>query len=232
MDFEFIKYIKDEWFPQLKRKNIDDVIKSAGGADKVMVLSVDMIVGFCCKGRLASPRINAIIRPIINLFKLSYSKGIRDFILTQDLHSEDSEEFKQFGPHAVGDSEEADTIEEIKGLDFFNLFKIFPKKTISSFTGTKLEGYIKSKDSINTFIIVGNCTDLCVYQLALALKLISNEGKLKWNIVLPEECSATYHLSVEDAEKINTLPHCGDTLRLIFLYHMSLNGIEVVKKIV
>jgi hypothetical protein len=35
-------------------------------------------------------------------------------------------------------------------------------------------------------------------------------------------------MPVDVARSLGILPHAGDLLHLIFLYHMALNGIEVV----
>lgn len=231
-DYSFINYLKSAWFTALKNKSIDEIIKTSNGSCNIAVLSVDMINGFCHKGNLASPRIKKIINPVINLFKLAHKKGIKNFVLVQDSHSMDAEEFNQFGPHCISRTKEADVIPEMKNLKFFNSLKIITKKTISAFTGTELEKYIKNNKNLNSFIVVGNCTDLCVYQLAIGLKVLSNKKKFGWNVIVPESCVNTYHMSLENAKKMNLPPHEGNIMHLIFLYHLGLNGIEVVREIV
>jgi hypothetical protein len=42
----------------------------------------------------------------------------------------------------------------------------------------------------------------------------------------------TYHISVEVAGQLGVLPHEGDLLHRIFLYHLALNRIEVVRELV
>jgi len=50
-------------------------------------------------------------------------------------------------------------------------------------------------------------------------------------VIVPANCVQTWHLSVEDAEDLPAMPHHGDLLHTVFLYHMALNGIEVVSEI-
>jgi hypothetical protein len=38
-------------------------------------------------------------------------------------------------------------------------------------------------------------------------------------------------MPIEVANAIGALPHNGDFLHLVFLYHMRLNGVEVVREI-
>jgi hypothetical protein len=37
---------------------------------------------------------------------------------------------------------------------------------------------------------------------------------------------------VDVARRLGGLPHAGDLLHLIFLYHMALNGIEIVREVI
>jgi hypothetical protein len=50
-------------------------------------------------------------------------------------------------------------------------------------------------------------------------------------VIVPANCTQTWHLSVDDARDGPKMPHHGDMLHATFLYHMALNGIEVVKEI-
>jgi hypothetical protein len=49
---------------------------------------------------------------------------------------------------------------------------------------------------------------------------------------VPENCVDTYDLPVEAARELGVAPHDGDLLHKVFLYHMALNAVEVVKEIV
>jgi len=84
---------------------------------------------------------------------------------------------------------------------------------------------------MSTAVIVGDCTDLCVHQTAMHLKLYANAHNLKMRIIVPENAVQTYDIPVAMAREIGALAHSGDILHLLFLYHMRLNGIEVVRDI-
>jgi nicotinamidase-related amidase len=76
-------------------------------------------------------------------------------------------------------------------------------------------------------IVVGDCTDLCVYQAAMHLRLRANAaGDRGFEVVVPEDCVQTYDLPVETAQRLGALPHDGDLLHGLFLYHLALNGVQ------
>lgn len=199
--------------------------------DEVAVISVDMINAFCRQGVLASPRIQNIIKPCAGLLKNLRKHNVKNFIFTQDYHLENSPEFNNFPPHAVKGSAEAEMIREFKNLPFSRLFKIVPKKSINSFIGTKLDNALTKIKKLKTIIVIGNCTDLCVYHLAAHLKLKANAEGLPWKIIVPANCVQTYDITVNDASKIKAFAHPGDMFHYLFLYHMHLNGVAVVKEI-
>ena len=61
--------------------------------------------------------------------------------------------------------------------------------------------------------------------------MIANANNLKVNVIVPENCVETYDTSVKTAESLKIMPHDGNLIHTMFLYHMKLNGIEVVKEL-
>jgi nicotinamidase-related amidase len=197
----------------------------------VALFSVDMINGFCHEGTLSSPHIQAIIPAVVEAFKEAYAIGIRHFILAQDCHSPDSVEFGDFPPHCLAGTHETKTIPELARLPFADLYTVVTKNSLNAFHGTQLNAWLEAHHDLSTAVVVGNCTDLCVYQLAMHLKLYANAFNRKMRVIVPANAVQTYDLSVATARATNSLAHSGDVLHLLFLYHMRLNGIEVVQEI-
>lgn len=224
----FLNYVV-EWEAGLKPLEMASL--ADGSPEKVAVVSVDVINGFCYEGPLASPRVANIVDPITRLFGRAYEAGVRNFIVTQDAHPADAVEFDSYPPHCVRGTSESETVPEFQELPFWNLFQVMPKNSINSLIGTDLEGWLDEHPEVDTFITVGDCTDLCTYQLAMHLKLRGNAHNKKVRVVLPVDCVDTYDLPVETAREIGAVPHDGDLLHYIFLYSMMLNGVEVVAKI-
>jgi nicotinamidase-related amidase len=219
-----------EWEQSLPAISWADLVVDAQ-LGRVALFSVDMLNGFCHEGALSSPRIKAIIPAVVTAFKDAHAIGVREFVLAQDCHSPNSVEFADFPPHCLVGTSEAATIPELATLSFADLYTIISKNSLNAFHGTDLDKWLQDHRALSTIVVVGNCTDLCVYQLAMHLKLYANAHNLRLRIIVPENAVQTYDTPVETAKEIGVLPHDGDTLHLFFLYHMHLNGVEVVREL-
>jgi nicotinamidase-related amidase len=218
----------EHWVEQLPELSIDQAIQNP---ENTAILSVDVINGFCYEGPLASPRVRAIIAPIVDLFEAAWEKGVRHIILTQDTHEPDAIEFGQFPPHCVRGMPESQPVPEFKALPFFDRLIILEKNSINSAINSGLAEWVFAHPEVDTYIVVGDCTDLCTYQLAMYLRLNANECQLQRRVIVPADTADTYDLPVEAAQSVGALPHDANLLHAIFLYHMALNGVEVVQKI-
>ena len=199
--------------------------------ENIAVVSADLIEGFCYHGRLASPRIGGIVGPNVELFRRAYDLGVRNFALVQEYHSPDALEFEQYGPHCIRETDEAETVEPLKALPFANLFTVIHKNSLHPALHTGLDKWLAERPQVNTFITVGDCTDLCVYQFAMHFKLMGNAVDRRTNVLVPANCVQTYDVAVDAAQAIGALPHDGDLLHALFLYHMALNGAAVCSRI-
>ncbi len=200
-------------------------------AERLGLFCVDMVNGFCHEGNLASPRVHALIPAIQQLFQDAYNAGVRRFVLPQDTHHHDAVEFHDFPLHCVEGTTEAEMIPELQELPFADLFQIVPKNSLSASHETTLDGWLDKHPDLTTAIMAGNCTDLCAHQLTMHLKLRANARNQPMRVIVPENCVQTYDLPVQTAREIGALPHDGDFLHLVFLYHLRLNGAEVVRAI-
>ncbi len=196
------------------------------------IISVDVINGFCSIGPLASPRVNTLVEPIAKLFKAAWGLGVRDILLTQDTHVKDAVEFAQYAPHCVRGTPESETVDTFKALPFFEQFTVIPKNSINSSVAPGFGEWIVARPQVKTWIIVGDCTDLCTHQLAMHMRTWANQNQLRdVRVVLPVNTVDTYDLPVQTATQLGIIPHNADFLHLVFLYNMMQNGIEVVSEI-
>jgi nicotinamidase-related amidase len=223
----FLAFLED-WQALMKPVAITKIITDP---EKTALLSVDVINGFCYEGPLASQRVAGIVEPIVDLFKSAWALGLRQIILCQDTHEPDAVEFSAWPPHCVRGTHEAETVNAIQALPFYNQMIVLPKNSISSTTNTGLDVWINSHPDIHTFIVVGDCTDLCTYQLAMQLRLDANAHQLTRRVIVPANCVDTYDYSIEATRTQGGLPHPADLIHAFFLYHMALNGIEVVQSL-
>lgn len=223
-----------EWYNSRPALNWTELLDSPEGEpEHVALLAVDVTAGFCSQGPLSSDRVARIAEPISRLFWRAHERGVRHFILPQDTHSEDAVEFGSFPPHCVRGTAEPLTVPELRALPFSDLFTLIEKDTISSSIGTKLDAWLEGHPQVTTFLVTGDCTDICVYQLAMHLRLRANALHLREvRVILPLDCIDTFDLPVDVASQIGAMPHHGDLLHLVFLYSMAQNGIEIVSEVI
>jgi nicotinamidase-related amidase len=223
----FLSYL-DQWISDLPVLSLSEFSENP---EKTAIISVDVIKGFCNQGALSSPRVAEIVKPIVELMKNAWDKNIRHIILSQDTHEPQAVEFSSWPPHCIRGTEEAETVDEIKQLSFFEQIKVLEKNSIASGLNKDLQRWVVDHPEVDKYIVVGDCSDLCTYQLAMFLRLDANERQLQREVILPENCVQTYDMPVEIAQNVGAFPHPGDFIHSVFLNHMALNGIKVVKKI-
>lgn len=225
---QFSAYIND-LFDQLTERQANQVFANP---EECAILSIDVTNAFAREGNLASPRVAAIIQLITDIMQKAWDLGVKNIILAQDCHTSTAEEFDAYAPHAVCGTSEAEAVDEIKALPFYDQMTIFEKNSINPAQNTGLDDWIRAHPEVKTYVVVGDCTDLCIYQTAMHLRTFANSRDLDWRILVPENCVDTYDLPVDAARELGAAPHDGDLLHKLFLYHMALNAVEVVKKIV
>ncbi len=223
----FLQYL-DTWLAELPEIPLESVITSP---ETTAVLSVDVIKGFCSIGPLSSPRVNNIVEPVVDILQRSHDLGVRKMALTQDAHEPDAVEFGQFPPHCVRGTEEAETMEKISALSFYKDIPVFEKNSIHSGLNYGFSRWFNDHPEVETFIVLGDCTDLCTYQLAMHVRLHANENQLQRRVIVPVNAVDTYDLPVEPALEAGALPHDAELLHAVFLYHMNLNGIEIYSRL-
>ena len=227
----FLSYLID-WHAGLEPLDVATDWAAAGvAAENVAVFVVDMVNGFCHAGPLAGDRVNGLLAPVQAAIERCHSLGVRHFVLPQDTHHPDALEFAQFGPHCVAGQDESATVPELSGLPAAAAFTVVKKNSLHPAYGTGLAQWLGQHPEVGYFLVIGDCTDLCVYQTAMYVRLSANAAQRDCQVVVPENCVQTYDLPVEAAKAIGAMPHDGDLLHLVFLYHMALNGVRIVKAV-
>ncbi len=223
----FLDYL-DEWLEGLPDLPIG---LAAPNPEKAALLVVDLTNGFCNSGALASPRVKDIVPATCRLLQAGWDHGIRQVVLVQDAHDPKALEFSAFPPHCVRGTPEAETVREIQALPFYDQMLLLEKNSTSSSHNTGLGGWLADHPQLDTFILAGDCTDICVYEMALDLKTAANATQTSRRVIVPANVVATYDRPVSVARQQGGLPHDGDLLHAVFLYHMALSGVEVCRAI-
>src|SRR5689334_20068777 len=194
----FLAYL-EEWYNDLVELPLRELVGAE--PERVAIISIDVINGFCKSGPLASERVGRIARPVAELFERAYELGVRNFALTQDTHDPSAPEFAVYPPHCVRGTEESEAVDELKGLPFFAEVAIVPKSSINSHLGTGLGAWARERPQIDRFVVVGDCSDLCTYQAAMHLRLEANAENLARRVVVPADAVDTFDTPVSVARE-------------------------------
>ncbi|WDU83264.1 cysteine hydrolase family protein [Caloramator sp. Dgby_cultured_2] len=197
-----------------ERPHLD--IKELNSKETVLVI-VDMINGFCKEGNLSSPRIKALIPETERILRLCKENEIKAIAFV-DSHSEDSPEFSSYPSHCVRGTWESEVVDELKEVAEL---KIINKNSTNGFLEDEFQDWLKNNPQIKNFIIVGDCTDICVEQFANTLKAYFNMKNIKARVIVPISAVETYDLGYHYAELLN----------IVALMIMAGNGVEIVKTV-
>ncbi|MCI6737972.1 MAG: isochorismatase family protein [Intestinibacter sp.] len=201
---------------EVLQKNLDNLpIENLADYDlsKTALFIVDINNGFAKEGALYSDRIKSLITPIYEFVKPLEEK-LNKIIAFTDTHDKNSVELNSYPEHCLVDTEECKVVDEL--LNIKNL-EIIPKNSTNGFFAMD----VNILDDIDNVVVVGDCTDICIYQFAVTLKAYFNEKNINKNIVVPMNLVDTYDIP---------FVHPGDLLNIVFLNSMLQNGVKLIKK--
>lgn len=188
--------------------NINDFNK-----ENTMLVIIDMNKGFANHGALYSDRVEGIIGKVADLAKKATDLGI-EIVAFTDYHTEESPEFGSYPEHCMYNSDEWELVDELKKIKEIKLIK---KNSTNGF----IEKEFNLMDNIENVIVVGDCTDICIYQFAVACKTDMNRRNLKGDVIVPKDMVETYDAPFHKANFMNQ----------VFLNSMISNGVKVVKTV-
>lgn len=184
--------------------------------ENAALVIVDMINGFVKEGALASPNVLAINDTVAQLAKACESHAIPIAALA-DCHSLSSPEFGSFPTHCLANTEESEVTDEILAACKPERIE---KNSTNGYLAPKFREWM-DRCATSTFILVGDCTDLCVMQLALTMKTHFNQLDRTSRIIVPVNAVATYSLGTHDAKMVDTMA----------LFMMQTAGVELCSEI-
>ena len=125
-----------------------------------VLLVVDMLKGFCEKGRplYCGPGVEPIV-PFIRKLIEGCNQRDETVIFICDRHEPDDLEFQIFPPHCIRGSEEAEVIDPLRDLARNQV--LISKRRYSGFFGTNLEEVLAGLGA-ESVGVVGVCTNICV----------------------------------------------------------------------
>lgn len=203
---------------EIKGKNVTlEELKKENTA----VIFVDMVKGFVYEGALASERIIKIEKTLVELNEKTYGYKKIFFL---DEHEKGCSEHDSYAEHCIKGSSEAELVESLKeGATLHSNTTMIPKNSTNGFHAPLFKKWLeKNEASIENYIIVGCEADICVSHFATTLKTYFNEKNLRRRIIVPSNAVETFDFGTHD----------GDLIKVISLWEMKSNGIEVVDEII
>lgn len=185
--------------------------------DKSVLVIVDMVNGFAKEGALKSAAVEELIPKISILSEICDKRKIRK-IAFADSHTDKSPEFDSYPKHCLKGTYESEIVDEIKNIGGYTLIE---KNSTNGFLEEAFRSWLLENPEINTFILAGDCTDICVQQFAVTLKAYFNKDDKRARVIVPLNAVDTYDLGLHDRDLMN----------VIAAYNMIINGVEVVKAI-
>ena len=161
-----------------------------GNKCRKMLIVVDMIQGFVNEGALADSGISAIIPENLRLVQ-SFLKAEADVVFFKDCHSENAPEFDSFPSHCVKGTAQPELVEELKIYE--DRCNVFEKNSTNGFFAPGFCEYLENYEP-EEVIIVGCCTDICVMNLAIAMKNYFNQENRRVAVIVPANAVETFHI--------------------------------------
>ncbi len=168
------------------------------------IIVVDMLVCFCRRGALFSPRYDPMVPRLRERLAAAEVEGV-PIVFLVDTHAPDDPEFKMFPPHCVEGSGEDEVIPELQ--EFADRGTVVRKSTFSGFHETDLDSVLAPL-APNVVEVVGVCTDICVLHTVAGLRARGYE------VVVHQDLVETYDAPGHPAEEFNrfALAHVRDVL--------------------
>ena len=163
-----------------------------------MIFVIDMVNGFVKEGALADSSILRIVPFIKEIIK--NKEGV--LVEVKECHNENSLEFKNFPPHCINGSYEAETCDELKYV-LKDSYKFYKNSTSALFSKGLFEFICKNNPK--EIIITGCCTDICIMNFAIPLKNLFNELGIDTEIIVYKEAVDTYDAPNHKREYYNEI---------------------------
>ncbi len=187
------------------------------------IIVVDPVVGFCDRGALSDPaRMQPMVKQINELLKTFSDTRVLIFLDTHDKSE------PPYPDHCMIGSGEEEITKDLKWVLNQKRTTIIKKDCINGFIGSIKKGrnlltqWI-ADNNIETALVCGDCTDICVLDLITTILSARNHDLLTplKEVCVIEKAVATYDLPPGIP---GTVPHPADIMHHIGLYLMQMRG--------
>lgn len=184
---------------------------------KTVLVVIDMVNGFAKEGALYSPRIEGLIPEIGRVMQICIDRRI-PIAAFADSHTHESPEFKRYPIHCGYNSKESEIVDEFRGL-----CRVFPKNSINGYLEEEFREWLNAHPDLNTFIVVGDCTDICISSFVLTAQADFDRRNRDSSLIVLTQGVETFDIPGV---------HDGDVYQMLGLMYMSSNGVRLVSTLV
>ncbi len=183
-----------------------------------LAINIDMVNGFVKKGALAAPSIMRVVprqQEILDEYLEDENKAI---MFIRDEHSEDSVEFKTFGPHCIKGSGEEEVIDEL--LKYYENALDVNKNSTNFVFGNGFQDKIQRLKNLKKVLLVGCLSEVCVKNGGITLRNYFDQLNRDVDIYVDGDAIDTYDAPGHNADEVTDRA----------LKDMEANGIKILRK--
>lgn len=168
------------------------------------LLIIDMVNGFVKEGPLADPYISRLIPLQKKLIEYYKRKAKKEIAFVKESHNPNSKEFKDFPPHCIEGTEEAQLVDEL--ISYESDARKYLKNSTSVLFAPDFQNDLEKLKNLKRLIITGCCTDICVLNAAIPLVNYFNQNDKEVEVVVPQLLVETYHIpNVHERDEYNNM---------------------------
>lgn len=160
-----------------------------------LLIVVDMVNGFVVEGPMADPYIQTIIPSIRREMINFINDEKKEVVVIKEGHNKGAVEFNSYPEHCVAGTKEAELVDGLKDLEKYA--RVFLKNSTSAIWAEGFMDLIKQyvvNPKFKRIVITGCCTDICVMNLAIPLKMFFNQFNIDVEVMIPENAVETFHI--------------------------------------
>ena len=159
-----------------------------------LLLVVDMVNGFVIEGPMADPYIQHIIPAIRREMVNFINDDTKDVVVIKEGHNKGAVEFNSYPEHCVKGTKEAELCPEL--LDLEKYCHTVSKNSTSAIWADGFMDLVKQmiNKKLKKVVITGCCTDICVINLAIPLKMFFNQFNIDVEVIVYENAVETFNI--------------------------------------
>lgn len=190
-------------------------------AARTALIVVDVIEGFAHAGAMASPRVAALVDPVADTIRRCGAAGMQ-VVTVADTHTPDSVELQTYPSHCLRGTDEPHLCASVAAAAATlppDRYTHIDKNSTNAFVDPAFTHWREAHPACDTYVVVGDCTDICVMHFALTAKTWHNAHDRPLRVLIPLSLVDTYDAPGHPAAAANAMA----------LWFMQSNGVEMFR---